>query len=58
MDELLEALSSAVDVELALKGSRDGELALQSGSWACAAPSSAGAGKSSVIVAYWWVTCE
>ena len=29
MDELLEALSSAVDVELALKGSRDGELALQ-----------------------------
>ena len=29
MEELLDALSQAVDVELALKGSRDGELALR-----------------------------
>ena len=29
MDELLEALSQAIEVELALKGSRDSELALR-----------------------------
>ena len=29
MDELLDALTHAVDVELALKGSRDSELALR-----------------------------